>query len=202
MTIRREFLIAAVTLFGVACSDTSGPSTPPVAEATLDAQVRSTIGGWGVLPILPMRPGDPALVDLGRMLFFDKELSGNRDVSCATCHSPLTSAGDARSLAIGTGAIVANGVRQLGPGRQFTPRNAPSLFNAALGSFYMFWDGRVTEELGPGRFQAPAGVILPSGLATLLAAQAMIPVTNRVEMRGLAGDKDVSGNTNELATIA
>ena len=30
-----------------------------------------------------------AEVELGRMLFFDKELSGNRNISCATCHSPL-----------------------------------------------------------------------------------------------------------------
>ena len=29
----------------------------------------------------------------------------------------------------------------------------------------------------------------------------MLPVLNRVEMRGLAGDRDQSGNPNELATI-
>ena len=29
-------------------------------------------------------------VELGRLLFFDKILSGNDNVSCATCHHPLT----------------------------------------------------------------------------------------------------------------
>src|SRR6185503_15465451 len=92
--------------------------------------------------------------------------------------------------------------RQLGPGRQFTPRNAPSLFNSSLGSLFMFWDGRVAEDQGPGRFRTPTGVTLPFGVSSLLAAQAMIPVTNRVEMRGIPGDRDIAGNVNELAPIA
>jgi len=66
----------------------------------------------------------------------------------------------------------------------------------------MFWDGRVNEELGPGRFNTPFGSALPSGVTSLLAAQAMIPVTNRVEMRGNAGDLDVFGNVNEIAQPA
>ena len=86
------------------------------------------------------------------------------------------------------------GARTLGTGRQFTPRNAPSLFNSALGSFYIFWDGRLSERLGPGR---PSDAIgsepFPNGLSGLLAAQAMVPVTNRIEMRGSAGDRDVAG---------
>ncbi len=121
------------------------------------------------------------------------------DVSCASCHSPLTSSGDAQSLAVGTGAVSLAGLRQPGAGRQFAPRNAPSLFNSALGSFYMFWDGRLAQDLGPGRFHTPTGVTLPAGLSGLLAAQAMMPVTNRVEMRGTLGDLDVTGQPNELA---
>ena len=31
---------------------------------------------------------DDQMVELGRMLFFDKVLSGNRNISCATCHHP------------------------------------------------------------------------------------------------------------------
>ena len=57
---------------------------------------------------LPARDADfeqhPAeLVELGRLLFFDKEQSGNRDISCATCHSPLIATGDGLSTNIGTG---------------------------------------------------------------------------------------------------
>lgn len=42
-------------------------------------------------------------VELGRMLFFDKELSGNRNISCATCHSPVLATVDHLSINIGTG---------------------------------------------------------------------------------------------------
>jgi cytochrome c peroxidase len=188
MTTRRHLVGACFALVGLsaaACVDgTVGVTPPPTGERSLDEQVRASISGWGVVPILPVNAQDPALVDLGKSLFFDKILSGNRDVSCATCHSPLANSGDAQSLAVGTGAVLANGTRTLGTGRQFTPRNAPSLFNSALGSFYIFWDGRLSEQLGPGRFQTPTDLTLPNGLSGLLAAQAMVPVTNRIEMRG------------------
>ena len=204
MTLRRSTALAAAILASLlvtACSDSPGSLTTPPTERSLDQQVRASISGWGVVPILPINAQSPALVDLGQSLFFDKILSGNRDVSCATCHSPLTNSGDGQSLAVGTGAILANGTRTLGTGRQFTPRNAPSLFSAALGGFYIFWDGRLSEEFGPGRFRTPSDLSLPSGLSGLLAAQAMIPVTNRVEMRGNAGDRDATGASNELAQI-
>jgi len=191
--------LVAIVSFAAACSDGSVSAvTPP---PSLDAQVRQALNGWGVVPILPVNAQDPALVDLGRSLFFDKILSGNRDVACASCHNPLAHTGDRLSLAVGTGAVHAGTTRALGPGRQFTPRNAPSLFSTGLRPFYLFWDGRVSED-GTSRFTTPAGAALPSGLTSVLAAQAMIPVTNRVEMRGNAGDRDVFGNVNELAQPA
>jgi cytochrome c peroxidase len=184
-----------------ACHDGYSISEPP-AELTLDAQLRQTIGGWGAVPILPVAAQNAALVDLGRSLFFDKILAGNRDVSCATCHDATAHATDALSLSIGTGGIGAGATRTLGTDRQFVPRNAPSLLNQGLGFFYLFWDGRINEEGGIGRFKTPTGVVMPSGLNNLLAAQAMLPVLNRTEMRGATGDRDPSGNPNELATIA
>jgi len=194
------FASIALALFASACSD---GSVSNVAETpSLDAQVRQALNGWGVVPILPVNAQDPALVDLGRSLFFDKILSGNRDVACATCHSPLTHTGDGLSLAIGTGATGSGLTRTLGSGRQRTPRNAPSLFGAGLRPFYIFWDGRVADDGGGSRFTTPAGSALPFGLTSALAAQAMIPVTNRVEMRGNIGDHDVFGNLNELAQPA
>ena len=139
---------------------TPSPTRPP--SPTLDAQLRQTIGGWGAAPILPVAQQNPALVDLGRSLFFDKILSGNRDVACATCHTVADHATDALSLAIGTGGVGVGLTRTVGPGRQFVPRNAPSLLNQGLGLFYLFWDGRVNEEGGFGRFKTPIGVLLPS----------------------------------------
>jgi cytochrome c peroxidase len=191
---------AAMALAFSGCKDSYTISDPP-AELTLDTQLRQTIGGWGAVPILPVATQNAALVDLGRALFFDKILAGNRDISCATCHDPTAHATDALSLPVGTGGTGVGAARTLGTDRQFVPRNAPSLLNQGLGFFYMFWDGRINEEGGIGRFRTPTGVVLPGGLDNLLAAQAMLPVLNRTEMRGTLGDRDVSGNPNELATI-
>ena len=192
MRIPRQLPLAiALPLLAAAigCKSDYSISNPP-GELTLDSQLRQTLGGWGAVPILPVAQQNPALVDLGRSLFFDKILSGNRDVACATCHTVADHAGDAMSLAIGTGGVGAGATRTLGAGRQFVPRNAPSLLNQGLGLFYLFWDGKVNEENGFGRFKTPTDILLPAQLNNLLAAQAMLPVLNRVEMRGVPGDRD------------
>jgi cytochrome c peroxidase len=194
------FVAVAIVCSVAACKSDYSISDPP-GEVNLDTQLRQTIGGWGAVPILPVAQQDPALVELGRSLFFDKILSGNRDVACATCHTMDDHATDALSLPIGTGGVGIGASRTLGAGRQFVPRNAPSLLNQGLGLFYLFWDGRVNEEGGIGRFRTPTGVAIPAQVSNLLAAQAMLPVLNRAEMRGVSGDRDVSGSPNELATI-
>jgi len=76
------------------------------------------------------------------------------------------------------------------------PRNAPTLLNTAIGLSYVFWDGRLSR-FGP----PPPEVTLPPDLPNVIAAQAMMPVLNRREMRGDRGDVDVLGNPNELAQI-
>ncbi len=192
-------------LLGLAagCDAVTPPETLP---PPLDTQLRQSLQRWGTVPIGPMPAQDPALVDLGRDLMFDKILSGNRDIACATCHLPSQHAADGLSLAIGTGGSGGGPSRSLGPGRQFVPRNAPSLLNGGLGLFYLFWDGQVARAgFGPpppgpggGGFVTPAGTLLPA-VPNILAAQAMFPVINRREMRGERGDADVVGNPNELA---
>ena len=42
-------------------------------------------------------------VELGRALFFDKILSGNRNISCATCHHPKLGTSDGVALGFGEG---------------------------------------------------------------------------------------------------
>ena len=44
-------------------------------------------------------------VELGRLLFWDAELSGNRNISCASCHHPRFGTSDGLSLGIGEGGI-------------------------------------------------------------------------------------------------
>jgi len=69
-----------------------------------------------------------ARVALGRRLFFDPILSRDRSLACASCHDPRHGFADPRPVSAGVG-----GARGL--------RNAPSLFNVALGRSF-FWDGR------------------------------------------------------------
>src|SRR5262249_4326109 len=44
---------------------------------------------------------DPALAELGRLLFFDKILGLHNDNSCAGCHAPAFGFGDSQPMAIG-----------------------------------------------------------------------------------------------------
>jgi len=178
---------------GAGCERTGAPTGP-----ALDAQLRQDIARWGVIAIGPAPVQPQALVDLGQALMFDKILSGNRDVACATCHHPSTHEGDGLSLSIGTGGTGLGPSRTLGPGRQFVRRNAPSLLNGGLGLFYLFWDGRVARFLSGFNGGPP----VPGDVPNLLSAQARLPVLDRREMRGEPGDQDVFGAPNELAQIA
>ncbi len=168
---------------------------------TLDQQLQAVMAAAGCVPVDPGPEPAVAQVALGRALMFDKELSGNRDISCATCHHPLLQTGDALSVSIGTGGRGLGPARVLGPGRTLIPRNAPDAFNRGLPQWRtMFWDMRVSGSADTG-FVSPAGTQLPAGLESPLAVQAMFPVTSRDEMRGAMGDLDVFGAHNELATL-
>lgn len=135
---------------------------------------------------------DDALFALGEVLFFDKILSGNRDVACATCHLPSLGTDDDRALPSGVGGT---GLGASRTGGHVIPRNSPALFN--LHEYRtMFWDGRV--ELRDGGISTPAG-LLPTDMEQVMefgvvSAQALFPVTSREEMRGESGD-------NELAAL-
>src|SRR2546428_1670787 len=152
------------------CDGWKPPSGPP---ASLDADLRQSLSRWGTVPIGPTPAQSPALVDLGQALMFDKVLSGNRDIACATCHNPASHAGDGLALSIGTGGSGLGPSRTLGPGRQFIPRNAPTLVNTGLGAFYLFWDGRVSGS--SFAFQTPAGAPLPPRPPHNPATHAMFP---------------------------
>jgi cytochrome c peroxidase len=167
--------------------------------AVLDEELQTIISQQGLTPLAPPTSSDPALVALGQALFFDKELSGNRDTSCATCHQPQLATGDQLLLSIGTGGSGLGAERQLGPNRDFVPRHTTELFNRGLPAWEtMFWEGRVAGNTAVG-FDTPAGEFLPAGLHNVLAAQAMFPVTIRTEMRG--GWYNVAGYAIEPGTV-
>ena len=167
--------------------------------------MRKIIAQQRLKPLVATRQ-DADKVELGRNLYFDRILSGNKDIACATCHLPGVGTGDALSLSAGTGAVVVNGQRTWGPRRDFIPRNAPEIFVRGQSEWAtMFWDGRVADAqyiYGGGNyygFLSPAGAALPSGFDNVLAVQAMFPPTSRDEMRG--STDDATGG-NELAAVS
>ncbi len=166
----------------------------------LDQQLNSALSTNTVAPLDFGAEPDPALTELGEALFFDKELSGNRDISCATCHHPLMHSSDDNSLPVGVGGQGLGASRILPAGKELVPRNAPDLFNRGSPEWNtMFWDGRVASSIY--HLDTPAEALLPEGLNSVLAAQALFPPTSRDEMRGQAGDLDVFGQPNELANV-
>ena len=170
-------------------------------QSQLDETLQQVIEQHNLRPIDLGPSQDPKKVALGQALFFDKELSGNRDVACATCHHPGFSSGDELPLSIGVGGEGLGAERKLGDARLLVPRNAPDIFNRGSTEWRtMFWDGRV-EILDNDEFDSPADEELPEGLDNVVAIQAMFPVTSNVEMRGKKGDIDIHGNFNEIAAM-
>jgi cytochrome c peroxidase len=87
------------------------------------------------------KPPTPERVRLGRWLFFDKRLSSDANISCATCHKPEN--------AFSETTPVSTGIRGQKGGRK-----APSFVNQAWTLYpNFFWDGRAgsleEQALGP-----------------------------------------------------
>lgn len=91
------------------------------------------------LALVPIARADEradATAELGKLLFFDKRLSPDKTVSCASCHDPRKGWGDGLPLAIGIGK--AKGTR-----------NSQTILNAVLYAGQdkqtLFWDGRASS---------------------------------------------------------
>jgi cytochrome c peroxidase len=83
------------------------------------------------LPPVPVPADNPETAEtiaLGKRLYFEKALSIDKSVSCASCHEPDQGFAYAQAVATGVG------------GKKGT-RNAPTVLNAAYYTT-MFWDGR------------------------------------------------------------
>lgn len=85
-----------------------------------------------LLPDKVTTPADneltPARISLGKMLYFDPRLSGDGNLSCATCHNP--------SLGWSDGQDTAKGVKSM-----VLERASPTIVNTAYNTIQM-WDGR------------------------------------------------------------
>lgn len=135
--------------------------------------------------------------ELGQLLFWDPILSGNKNISCGTCHHPKLGTADGVSLSIGEGGI------GLGPDRKpdagnmpehRIPRNAPGLFNLGAKEFVtMFHDGRLeADTTKKSGLRTPMDDDMTVGFASVLSAQAMFPVLSSDEMAGHYSENDVS----------
>lgn len=99
--------------------------------------------GAGQIAEMVGNPLTRAKIELGRQLYFDKRLSNDNSVSCATCHSPEF--GYAANTQFGVGTKGQTG-----------KRNSPVAYNRILSSV-QFWDGRAAtlEEQAKGPIANP-----------------------------------------------
>jgi cytochrome c peroxidase len=138
-------------------------------------------GRLAALPLELPAPADntttPERVALGRLLFWDPILSGQKDVACATCHHPAFGYTDGLDLSIGANGVGLGAARAFAAGHpsRVVKRNSQTVLNVAFNGLTsnadsvpavapMFWDLRVRS----------------------LEAQALEPLKALDEMRGSA----------------
>lgn len=181
---------------------------PPAVDSPLDTQLAGLAAQAGAGPMAAPVPQDPDLVALGQALFFDRVLSGNRDISCYTCHDVDFGAGDGLSVSIGTGGLGKGADRVLDRGRLIA-RNAPSLLRIA-GQPTMFWDSRVLRR-PDGTLVTPSAALngptptaaaIAARLGSALAAQALFPLLSHDEMRGQPGENELADAPTDLEAWA
>ena len=136
-------------------------------------------------------------VKLGQLLFWDPILSGNKNISCGTCHHPKFGTSDGVSLSIGEGGIGLGPARTGDPANlpeQRIPRNAPALFNLGAKEFTtLFHDGRLeADEARASGIRTPLDDDMLMGFSGVLSAQSMFPVLSADEMAGHYSENDVA----------
>jgi len=121
-------VIGTVAAWGFGWSDLGASSR----ESWNDTELATLRSLWiGSLPPLPPDRSNRVADDvraakLGQRLFFDKRMSSNGEVACATCHKPELHFTDGR---------------QKGHGIGVSKRNTRSIVGAAY-SPWLYWDGR------------------------------------------------------------
>lgn len=151
---------------------------------------------------------DPDKAAIGQLLFYDKILSGNRNISCGTCHHHDLGSADALSLGIGEGGEGIGADRTPGYDSHMVheriPRSAPPIWNLGhKGIRAMFHDGRLQLGDVTGRdYDSPAEANLPEGLDSLLAVQALFPMTSGAEMAGGPEENEIGAAVAEGLHLA
>lgn len=120
-------------------------------------QITDVPKGLDPVPVPADNPQTPAKVELGKQLYFDKRLSIDGTVSCATCHDPEKGWSNADNFATGIKG-------------QRGGRSSPTVLNAAYHPL-QFWDGRAAQlegqALGPIQNPIEMGHTMEACVATL-----------------------------------
>ncbi|HEV2444563.1 MAG TPA: cytochrome c peroxidase [Candidatus Sulfopaludibacter sp.] len=140
---------AIVLLLSAACTKSTSTSIDP-----------ERLKAFAPLPDAAA-PAAGAQVELGRMLYYEKRLSKNQDVSCNTCHPLAKFGADGQPTSEGHAG-------------QHGTRNSPTVYNAAL-QFVQFWDGRAAdvEAQAAGPMLNPVEMAMPSEKAVLEVLNSM-----------------------------
>ena len=140
-TLCRRALLLTAVLAVVGCSGPEPPSGPimPVGETRA---IEPPLG----LPDVAVPADNPPTaqtVALGRKLYYDKALSVDNSIACASCHDPEAGFADPNQFSEGVGG-------------KFGGRQAPPVMNAAYFTT-QFWDGRAAslEEQAGGPVENP-----------------------------------------------
>jgi cytochrome c peroxidase len=152
----RLLAAAAAFLFLSGCGKKS--AEPVVDRATRKSLAEQAKTTFGVLPEkMPGAEADtPALVALGKALYFEKKLSATGTQSCNDCHRL-----DGERPSGADGQATSAGVK----GNKGA-RNSPSVKNAGF-HVAQFWDGRAKtlEEQAQGPILNPVEMAMPSAAA-------------------------------------
>ncbi|SDF70664.1 MULTISPECIES: cytochrome-c peroxidase [unclassified Duganella] len=95
------------------------------------AAVGSAVAGEPIQPIPPAKVSNPAMVELGKKLFFDPRLSRSGFISCNSCHNLSMGGTD-------------NIKSSIGDRWQKGPINSPTVLNSSM-NLAQFWDGRAKD---------------------------------------------------------
>lgn len=154
------------------CSENKSAKEPVVRKGKVLATVSA-------LPKHIKAPEDnPSSADkiaLGRLLFFDPILSGNKDVACASCHHPSNGYAEFLDLSIGPNAKGFGSKRKFNQPNDipFVKRNAQTIINTAFNGM----DAR-------GKYEPQQATMFWDDRAKSLEKQALEPIKAFEEMRG------------------
>jgi cytochrome c peroxidase len=138
--IQQLVIVGVVAAFAAGCSSAASAPPPWEADNPVVAVPKAPLGAEIDLAALA-EPPTPERVRLGRWLFYDRRLSADNSVACATCHRPDHAFSEPTAVSTGIGG-------------QKGRRKAPSLVNQADALLpHFFWDGRAgsleDQALGP-----------------------------------------------------